>query len=125
MISTKRSVSFTGDHSEQEQRLLVKIGKYIPGTLVFFLCYRRFYLLWPPVIVAGGGGDHDDVDYDVVEGCAVVPESSCGSLFPASSPARPSGKTKRRRGGACPAEGRRDWPDVLVREIPRRRRGTR
>ena len=39
-------VVFTGDHSKQDQMLLVKIAKYIG-----FCLYRRSYFLWSPVIV--------------------------------------------------------------------------
>ena len=51
MFTTQRlftvGYSITGDHSKQDQILLVKIGKYIG-----FCLYRRSYLLWSPVIEA-------------------------------------------------------------------------
>ena len=41
-----RGIAITGDHSKQDQMLLVKIDKYIG-----FSVYCRSYLLWSPVIV--------------------------------------------------------------------------
>ena len=42
-------LTITGNHTKQDQILLVKISKHIPGR---FLCvYRRSYLIWPPVIL--------------------------------------------------------------------------
>ena len=40
------STTITGNHSKQDQILLVKIAKYVG-----FCVRRRSYLIWPPVIV--------------------------------------------------------------------------